>query len=158
MNNNRKTNEIALRIGANVFEKHQSKGVVFIVIALLALSGCKSLGEVAQSKKYVEPKGVTVMSEAEIREKVIGSTIAGKSNRGPMYVEYYQLDGSTKGLWDGEPYTSTWAIAGKVWCWQGSSSQGCNLIALNDDEITWYDLKGVEKSRAKLMPGNAKGL
>jgi len=131
---------------------------VIVISVFLILSGCKSLGEVAQTREYAEPEGITVLTEEELRTKVIGNTIAGKSYRGPMYVEFYQPDGNTRGLWDGSPYKSTWAISGKVMCWKASDARGCNLIALDGDEVTWYDLEGVEKSRAKLMQGNAKEL
>ena len=133
-------------------------GAVFLAIALLALSGCKSLGEFTEGKQYTKPEGVTILSEAEIRSKIVGSTIDGKSVKGPLYTEFYAPNGKGKGLWDGDKYKFDYAISGPVYCYKGQGFNGCNMFALSGDEITWYKLSGEEATKAKLLPGNAKGL
>jgi hypothetical protein len=128
------------------------------VSGLIVLSGCKSLGEIAEGKQYTKPEGVTVMSEAELRSKMVGNTIDGKSTKGPLYTEFYAPDGKGKGLWDGDKYSFDYAISGPVYCYKGDGFNGCNLVGLRGDDITWVELDGKKSGEAKLLPGNAIGL
>ena len=71
---------------------------VIIFAALITLSGCQTLQERAVETKYVEPVGITLLSESDIRTKVVGNTIEGESSRKPgnFYVEHYLEDGTIK--------------------------------------------------------------
>ena len=129
-----------------------------IAIALLTLAGCKSIGEVAESKQFTKPEGVAVLSEAELNSKMVGNSFDGKSMEGPLYTEFYAPEGKGKGLWDGEKYSFEYAFSGPVYCYKGEGFNGCNLIELRGNDVTWYDLDGEEAGTAKLLPGNPKGL
>ena len=133
-------------------------GALCLALALLTLSGCKSLGEITQSKQYTKPEGVAILSEAELRTKIVGNTISGKSVKGPLYSEFFAPDGKGRGLWNSDKYKFEYAISGPVYCYKGDGFNGCNLLSLKGDTITWYKLSGKEVSKAKLLLGNPKGL
>jgi hypothetical protein len=149
---------IRSKVSDKFIERNIKGGAVCLALALLTLSGCKSLGEVTESKQFTKPDGVTVMSEAELRSNMVGNTIDGKSLKGPLYTEFYAPDGKGKGVWDGNKYKFEYAISGPVYCYKGDGFNGCNLLELSGDDITWYGLDGKKTSSAKLLPGNAKDL
>jgi hypothetical protein len=94
---------------------------------LFALAGCKSLQEVAQSKKFTQPEGVTLMTEQNLRDTLVGNTYKGDSVRypGSTYIEYIHPDGKISGLWNGqERYKGEWVISDKLWCYKYKNSNG----------------------------------
>ncbi len=129
---------------------------------LVLLSGCKNLLEVAESKNFVQPDGVTLMTEAQIREFVVGNTYEGDSVRYPgnTYVEFIHPDGKISGLWnEKDRYRGEWALAGKVWCYKYKSSSGCNTLARSDDAILWYRLDGsYQGGKSIVMVGDPRSL
>ena len=130
------------------------------IVVLLSI-GCKTLDEVAQSKEFKQPANVTLMSESDIREKLVGNTVIGESNTEPgsRYVEHFLSDGKIKGLWNDEPYSGTWAVSGSVWCSKYANSQYCSTMSLDGNQVTWIRLSGeVLPNKATILPGNAKGL
>ena len=142
----------------NLKNKRVKGGAAVLAVALLTLSGCKSIGEIAESKQFTKPEGVTVLSEAELRSIMIGNTITGISKEGPVYTEFYAPEGKGRGLWDDSKYKFEYAISGPVYCYKGDGFNGCNMVELTDDTINWYGLDGQERGFAKLLQGNAKGL
>ena len=124
--------------------KHKS--VYLLTGALvLSLAGCKNLLETAQEKQFTKPEGVTLMSEAEIRDTLVGNTFQGESARRPgkTYVEYIHPDGKISGLWnETDRYQGEWAVAGSVWCYRYKNNRGCNTLAKDGDSILWYKLDG----------------
>lgn len=127
-------------------------------MVLATMVGCKSLEEVAQGKKHTAPEGVTLMTESELRETLVGNTYSGDSTRSPgnTYVEFIRPDGTTSGLWSGtDRYKGKWAISGKVWCSQYKQSSSCNTLSKDGDTIYWYQLDGTTKGgMSKVRPGN----
>ena len=126
--------------------KTKAKLVYPLAAALfVSLAGCKNLLETAQEKKFTQPEGVTLMTEAEIRETVVGNTYEGDSVRYPgnTYIEYIHPDGKISGLWNGsDRYKGQWAVSGKVWCYRYKSTSGCSTLARDGDTIRWYALDG----------------
>lgn len=121
---------------------------LLIAAVLLSLAGCKTLLETAQTQEYTPPEGVTLMTEAELRNTLVGNTYAGDSVRypGSTYIEYIRPDGKISGLWNGsDRYRGEWVISGKVWCYKYKSSSGCNTMAKSGDTIYWYELDGTTR-------------
>ena len=46
---------------------------------MVALAGCKTLQETAESKEVTQPEGVALMTEAELRKTLVGNTYEGES-------------------------------------------------------------------------------
>jgi hypothetical protein len=132
------------------------------VALLLSLAGCKSLTETAESEKYSVPEGVTLMTESEIRDTLVGNTYKGESIRSPgsTYVEFIHADGGISGLWDGsQRYKGSWAISGPVWCYKYKSTSGCNTLARSGDDILWYDLDGSYRGgKSTVVTGDPENL
>ena len=131
-------------------------------VLVVSLAGCKNLLETAQEKKFTQPEGVTLLTEAEIRETVVGNTYQGDSVRypGSTYVEFIHPDGKISGLWNGQDrYKGEWAISGNVWCYKYKNSRGCNTLAREGDTILWYSLDGSYKGgKSVVMAGDPKNL
>ena len=131
-------------------------------VCLISLAGCKNLMEVAQSKEYVEPEGVTLMSEAEMRDFLVGNTYQGDSVRHPgsTYIEFIHPDGKINGLWNGEDrYKGNWAISGKVWCYKYKTINGCNTFSRSGDTVFWYRLDGTTKGgKSTVLAGDPNNL
>lgn len=128
---------------------------------LLGLNGCKTLDEKAVEAKFTNPEGVTLMTEAELRETLVGNTYAGDSVKSNgSYIEFIQPDGKISGLWNGtDRYKGEWAISGKVWCYKYKSSNGCNILSKSGDTIYWYELDGSSLGgKATVTKGDSKGL
>lgn len=135
---------------------------LFAVAFLINLTGCKSLLEVAESREYIQPDGVILMTEAEIREFLVGNTYKGDSVSYPgnTYIEFISPDGKISGLWNEEErYKGTWAIFGKVWCYKYKTTNGCNTLSRSGDTLTWYGLDGTHKGgKSIVVSGDPRNL
>jgi hypothetical protein len=123
-------------------------------VFFLALASCKSLQEVAQSKKFTQPEGVTLMTEQDLRDTLVGNTYKGDSVRypGSTYIEYIHPDGKISGLWNGqERYKGEWVISDKLWCYKYKNSNGCNTLSKSGATIFWYGLDGTSKGGKSLV-------
>lgn len=126
--------------------------------ALLVL-GCATLQERAQRIQYTQPAGVALLSETQIRRDIVGNTLSGHSRQGPSYAEYYQPDGTIRGMRDdNQHYRGQWAVAGPVWCARYGNSSGCYVFSRDGDRINRYAPDGTAPLPAQLLPGNARGL
>ena len=126
------------------------------------LLGCKNLLETAQSKEITPPEGVTLMTETDLRNTLVGNTYEGDSVKypGSTYIEYIHPEGKINGLWNGEErYKGEWAISGNVWCYKFKGSSGCNTLSKSGNTIYWYALDGTNKGgKAQVMSGDPKNL
>lgn len=140
----------------------RNSGYLAAGFLLVSLAGCKNLLETAQEKKYIEPAGVTLMTETEIRNTVVGNTYKGESVRypGSTYIEYIHPDGRISGLWNGtDRYKGKWAVAGPVWCYRYETQRGCNTLVKSGDRILWYHLDGSHGGgEALVMAGDPENL
>ena len=118
--------------------------------------------ETAESKEVIQPEGVTLMTEAELRETLVGNTYEGDSVKypGSTYIEFIQADGTIRGLWNGEDrYKGKWVISGPVWCYKYKNSNGCNTLAKAGDTIFWYSLDGTTRGgKSIVVAGDSKNL
>lgn len=138
--------------------------IIWIVAGTLivALAGCKTLQETAESKEVTQPEGVTLMTESELRKTLVGNTYEGDSVNylGSTYIEFIQPDGTIRGLWNGKDrYKGEWVISGRVWCYKYKNSSGCNTMAKTGNTIFWYALDGTTRGgKSIVMPGDSKNL
>jgi len=141
--------------------KHKIIGIT-AATALLLLTGCKTLQETAESKTFTKPEGVTLMSEAELRETLVGNTYEGESVRYPgnAYVEFISPEGKIHGLWNGkERYSGEWVISGQIWCYRYKSQSGCNTLARSGDTLFWYALDGTTRGgKSMVVAGDPNNL
>jgi len=123
------------------------------------------------AEDYVLPTGVTVLTEEQLLNQVIGNTlvVGYESN-----VEYYEpptgdqkegrLKGKSaiKGLYEGD-----WMIHGSLMCWHFdkkalSSYNQCYTTALEGNIVTWYKTNGYphynRRGQIKLISGNPSNL
>ncbi len=135
---------------------------VLLGFFVVAMVGCKTLQETAMTKKVTKPEGVTIMSEQEMRDMLVGNTYTGDSinHPGSTYVEFISPDGKIFGLWnDKDRYKGEWAISGNVWCAKYKNSNNCNTLVKSGDAFTWYGLDGNTKGGgAKVTSGDSKNL
>jgi hypothetical protein len=120
-------------------------------------------GVALAEQDYVVPDGVTLMTEDEIRDKIIENTLGG-NDYGKKWFEYYKEDGKIKGIWDRDRYRGKWTLEGPVMCFDyaGSGYDGCWTISLDDDDtVHWYKPTGElddPEPPDKRYDGNPKGL
>ncbi len=109
--------------------------------------------------EFTAPEGVTILTEEEIRAKIIENTMEGKEY-GKRWWEYYLPDGEIKGLWAKELYGGTWTLSGPVMCfdYKGTGYDGCSTLSLDGDKGTYYYMDGTFESDFKLSEGNPKAL
>jgi hypothetical protein len=129
---------------------------------IVALAGCKTLQETAESKEVTQPEGVVLMTEAELIETLVGNTYEGDSVNypGSTYIEFIQPDGTIRGLWnEKDRYKGEWVISGSVWCYKYKKSNGCSTLTKTGDTIFWYALDGTTRGgKAIVMAGDSKNL
>jgi hypothetical protein len=142
-------------------KKKQTFTWILMTALMVTLAGCKTLQETAEGEKYTAPEGVTLMTEAELRETLVGNTYAGDSVKyDGSYIEFIQPDGKINGLWNGtDRYKGEWAISGNIWCYKYKSSNGCNTLSKSGDTIYWYQLDGSTMGgKATVTKGDSKDL
>ena len=103
---------------------------------------------------YELPDGVTVMTEAEIRERIIGNTQIGEyeGDKDPMY---FLADGTLLGVWRDVRWCDYWAVSGPVLCVGISSQRYCETLALEGKVVKPFDLDGNGKATRDLVQGKA---
>ena len=135
---------------------------VLLIVTTMYLSACQSLQDVAESQQFTEPAGVTLMTESQLRETLVGNTHGGDSvkNVGNFYLEFVDPDGTIRGLRNGKyRYEGSWAIHGKVWCYKYASNSGCNTLSGSSNTIFWHNLDGsTDRGRSRVYPGNPRNL
>jgi hypothetical protein len=133
---------------------------IFTVATMVTMVGCKSLQETAESREVTQPEAVTLMTETELRETLVGNTFEGDSVKHPgsTYIEFIQPDGTIRGLWDGKDrYKGEWVISGQVWCYKYKSSNGCSTMAKTGNTISWYALDDTTRGgKSIVMAGDPK--
>ncbi len=119
------------------------------------------------AEDYVVPAGVSVLTEEQLLNQIIGNTLIGGSGR---YRAYFlppsgdQKKGRLKGKHKGRLTKGDWTVNGSLMCWHFDSPAteagrgGCFTTALDGDTVTWYLPTGTPRySRAghiKLISGN----
>ena len=123
----------------------------------------------ATAKDYVVPTGVTVLTEEQLLNQIIGSTLMGGNER---WVEYFRLPtgdekkgrikgkGGVTGFYEGD-----WTIDGALMCLHYDKTSlvtynNCHTTALDGDTVTWYLATGTpwynKSPPIKLISGNYK--
>ena len=122
---------------------------------------------VTSAEDYVVPTGVTVLTEEQLLNQIIGSTL----NAGYYGWFAYFLPPSgdqKKGKFRGKrsyngPTSGDWTVNGSLMCWHfdsptRSAANGCFTTAFDGDTVTWYLPTGTPRySRGgprKLISGN----
>lgn len=113
-------------------------------MGMVAIASAGVLASVAlASEERKIPDGITVLTEAELRQNIVGSTMTGGSGDG-AWVEYYEPGGRIRGIWGGSPYGGDWTISGPWMCldYAGDSYDQCMTISLKGDQITDFKENG----------------
>jgi len=124
---------------------------------------------IAASEDYILPSGVTVLTEEQLLNQVIGNTVYNG-----RWSDYYQppSGNQTVGRIRGKHqkyghYVGSWSIKGHLFCYEidtppMSEFPGCYTYALNADTFTQYEADGKEYfsrwPRLKLISGNPENL
>ena len=101
---------------------------------------------VTSAEDYVVPTGVTVLTEEQLLNQIIGSTLRGGSGRWRAYFlppSGDQKKGRFKGKHKGRFTKGDWTVNGSLMCWHfdsptRSAANGCFTTALDGDTVTWY--------------------
>jgi hypothetical protein len=116
----------------------------FRICSLVAL--IVTTTSVTSADDYVVPTGVTILTEEQLLNQIIGSTVVG----GSRYWRAYFLPPSgdqKKGRFRGKAKTTytkgDWTVNGSLMCWHFDSParsfvNGCFTTALDGDTVTWY--------------------
>ncbi len=106
------------------------------------------------AENFIAPEGVTILSEQEIRDRVIGNTAQGSD-----WTEYYKPGGVISGR-SPNYYTGKWTVSGSVMCYDydGPDYDTCSILSIKDGVISFYDLKGKFKGTGKLLVGSGANL
>ena len=133
---------------------------ICLIIALVA-----GATPIATAVDYTVPAGVTVLTEEQLLNQIIGNTL--ETGR---WVEYFepptgdQKKGRFKGkagIAGGGIYSGSWEVKEDLMCWQYDKRVGynqCVTTVLDGDIVTWYQTNGFPKYNAhppiKLISGN----
>jgi hypothetical protein len=126
---------------------------------------------VTSAKDYVVPTGVTVLTEEQLLNQIIGSTLIGRKFRWFAYFLPPSGD-QKKGRFRGRnaiagPTSGDWTVNGSLMCWHFDSLNrvgynGCFTTNLDGDTVTWYLPGGAPRysnaGRINLISGNPKNL
>lgn len=118
-------------------------------------------------EEFKVPEGVTLLTEDEIRDKIIENTMTGREY-GKKWWENYRSDGEIRGIrdapFDKDRYRGQWMLSGPVMCFDkgywavNKSGDGCWTMSLEGGTAYFYTMDGEPDSDAKLREGNARGL
>ncbi len=135
------------------------------ICLLAALLVSTTLTEAAED--YVVPAGVSVLTEDQLLNQIIGNTLRGGGGRWLAYFLPPSGD-QKKGRFKGRsarkgPSKGDWTVNGSLMCWHFDSptrvyANGCFTTELDGDTITWYLPTGTPRYSAggprKLISGN----
>ncbi len=140
-------------------------GIRICLLAALLVS--TTLTEAAED--YILPTGVTVLTEEQLLNQIIGNTLVGGYEN---WVEYYepptgdQKKGRFKGKSTGSGhYGGSWEVKEELMCWQHDKPHmikydTCVTTVLDGDIVTWYQTSGFPKynrlHQIKLISGKPK--
>ncbi len=133
------------------------------ICLLAALIVSTTLAEAAED--YVVPAGVSVLTEDQLLNQIIGSTL--KTYRWRAYFLPPSSD-QKKGRFKGRnsmvgPIPGDWTVNGSLMCWHFDSIKrsvynGCFTTNLDGDTVTWYLPTGTPRyskgGPRKLISGN----
>ena len=124
---------------------------------------------IAKASDYILPAGVTVFTEEQLFDQLIGSTTSNG-----RWSDYWEPPSTNqkKGRFRGVhkkygKYAGSWSIKGHLFCYKAdnppmSDFPGCYTYALNGDTINQYGVDGKEYvsrwGRLKLTSGNPENL
>jgi hypothetical protein len=126
---------------------------------------------VTSAEDYVVPTGVTVLTEEQLLNQIIGSTLRG--GKYGWYAYFLPPSGDQKkGRFRGKnrtitPTSGDWTVNGSLMCWHFDSStiagyNGCFTTNLDGDTVTWYLPGGTPRyskyGRISLISGNPENL
>ena len=137
----------------------------FRICSLVAL--IVTTTSVTSADDYVVPTGVTVLTEEQLLNQIIGSTLISGNFRVYFYFlppSGNQKKGRFKGKVTGRGLTSGgWTVNGSLMCWHFDQSfrvayNGCFTANLDGDTVTWYlpggTLRYSRYGRISLISGN----
>ena len=116
---------------------------------------------------YVVPAGVSVLTEEQLLNQIIGSTLIGGA--GSWFAYFMPPSGDQKkGRFKGRsaafgPTSGYWTVNGSLMCWHFDSPvraaySGCFTTNLDGDTVTWYLPTGTPRfsryGRINLISGN----
>ncbi len=144
---------------------------MFGVRTCLLVSLVVGATSIATAEDYVLPTGVTVLTEEQILNQIIGNTLVYGYEH---HVEYFepptgdQKNGRIKAT--SAPlgrYGGSWEVKENLMCWKHDKSHMvrfdmCITIVLDGDIATWYETSGFawynKHSPIKLISGNPMNL
>ena len=101
--------------------------------------------------------GDAKLSGADAGMSLVGNTMAGKYG-GDMTYEYYNKDGTSVLLDDGDKAKGKWSIEGQKLCTKyKGDDKDCYGIERAGDQVTLTEAKG-KSYKLKVLPGNPKNL
>jgi len=105
---------------------------------------------VTSAEDYVVPTGVTVLTEEQLLNQIIGNTLESGS-----WVEYFEppTGDQKKGRFKGKSgivgrWSGRWEIKENLMCWLHDKRVGynqCVTTVLDGDIVTWYQTDGFPK-------------
>jgi hypothetical protein len=129
---------------------------------------------VTAAEDYVVPTGVTVLTEEQLLNQIIGSTLVSGKSR--VYFYFLPPSGDQKrGRFRGKVTSGTspgltsgdWTVNGSLMCWHFDQTfrvafNGCSTANLDGDTVTWYlpggTLRYSRYGRISLISGNPENL
>ena len=135
------------------------------ICLLAALMVSTTLAEAAED--YVVPAGVSVLTEDQLLNQIIGSTLIAGNGRWLAYFLPPSGD-QKKGRFKGRsamsgPTKGDWTVNGSLMCWHFDSPvrsvyNSCFTTNLDGDTVTWYLATGTPRysrfGRINLIAGN----
>lgn len=103
---------------------------------------------------YQLPKDAEVMTEAEIRKRIVGNTVVSEY-RGEKDSQYFLDDGTLLGVWTNVRYCDYWAASGPLLCVGITAERYCETLALEGSTLKRFELDGTQKPSRELIQGNA---
>ena len=126
---------------------------------------------VTSAEDYILPTGVTVLTEEQLLNQIIGSTLIG--GKFGWFAYFLPPSGDQKkGRFRGKrsmdgPTSGDWTVNGSLMCWHFDKINmgrlnGCFTTNLDGDTVTWYLPNGTPRysraGRINLISGNPENL
>jgi len=87
----------------------------------------------------------------QIKDRIIGNTVAGTMSPDSTYTEYYADDGTIKGA----SYTAKWTIDGDTLCfnYDEAPQADCYAVMIDGNAVEWH-LDGETQGKGTIQKGN----
>ncbi len=129
---------------------------------MFAMAGCGSSDDSQENQPAGDTSTMSSENDAsakqggmadgqQIRDRIIGNTVAGTMSPDSTYTEFYAADGTIRGA----SYTAKWTVDGDKMCfnYDEAPQADCYAVMIDGNAVEWH-LDGETQGKGTIQKGN----